>query len=217
MKYTILSLENPERRPLVDAINRQMSPHYQGVYVDAVDGKTEALNEAIDFYGFDINFDEWKPGEGGVWYSNINAWKRCVELDEDLLVFEDDAILHPNFVRQIQTAGMPESYDFITYYNPHRHNNQTNRLSLATCVQEHGMVAIRYSPRGAARCLEILENEGLEWPVDIWLFKLSKFRGLLEGYGPHHNSRIIVDHNFDIPSNIHGGDRIPVHKPRKKQ
>ena len=41
-----------------------------------------------------MHFDRWTPkiGEAGIWISNILAWEWCVENDESLICFEDDAI-----------------------------------------------------------------------------------------------------------------------------
>lgn len=39
-----------------------------------------------------------KPGVIGCFYSHYHLWKKCVELDEPIMIFEDDAVLTRDFI-----------------------------------------------------------------------------------------------------------------------
>lgn len=188
---------------------------YSEVKLKCVDGRTDELDEAIDWYGFDINFSEWRPGEGGVWYSNIRAWEYASINDTDLLVFEDDAKPTSRFPQVIKGLELPPDYDFISLYVPYSDHNAIMPFKLVKSYQEHGMVCMLYSPKGARKMLSMLAEEGLRWPVDIWIFK-KEIAGELIGYAPMQFSHRIVTHDFVVPTNIHIDERIPVHQPVDK-
>jgi GR25 family glycosyltransferase involved in LPS biosynthesis len=216
VKYIILTLGNPEREHYRASIREAMAG-YEEVKTRAVNGKDpDDLNDAIRKWGFDINFEEWKPGEGGVWFSNIFAWEYIANQREDVVVFEDDAILHPDF-RRVVDLPAPKGHDFLTYYQPYR--SYPNLLPIRGFVptfQQHGMVCIRYSPLGARRALNILEAHGIEWPVDIWIFKQAIQFKRLRGYSPKEVAQIVVDVDLEaVPSNIHQDERIAVYKPER--
>jgi GR25 family glycosyltransferase involved in LPS biosynthesis len=211
MKYTILTLDKPEREPYKENIRTVMrGREHQEVFIECVDGRNkDQLDKNIERHGFNINFPVWRPGEGGVWYSSINAWKSAWESGEGLLVFEDDAILDAGFA---DCLSEPEDVDFITYYLPYRNPHQCRPFRLVPSYQEHGNVCIWYSAQGAYKILDMLGKEGLDWPVDIWLFKKA-LAGELVGLGPDESSRIIVDVDYAVPSTIQEDERVRVYQP----
>jgi GR25 family glycosyltransferase involved in LPS biosynthesis len=212
MKYSILSI-NDSRKEHKDRIRDAMAG-FEEVDTGSVNGNNpEELNAAIDRWGFDINFSIWKPGEGGVWYSNINAWGWAAEND-DLMVFEDDAIPLERFSEAINNWTLPVDYDFISLYIPFEPVNAIMPVRFEKCYQQHGIVCMLYSIKGAKKILSLLKEEGLEWPVDIWLFK-QHLAGKLKGYAPNPFSHRLINHDFDIATNIHNSDRIEVHQPTK--
>lgn len=215
MKYTILTLDHPARDPYKEKIRTQMEG-YEEVFVEGVNGRVEdSLNGAIDHYGFKINFNEWRPGEGGVWYSHINAWSYGADNDTDIMVFEDDAVLDKYFRHSVDRLNLPEDWDFVALYYPYWGGHQQNPFSIVPTIQEHGNVCVMYSANGCKKIMKMLDEEGLEWPVDIWLFKKSKFEGTLKGYGADPQARHIVTVDDKPPTTIHEGDRIMVHHPNK--
>jgi len=209
VKYTIFSLGNPERAQRVEAIRGAMEGHDE-VFIECVNGKDpEQLNANIDRYGFTHIDQEWRPGEGGLWYTNINAWQWAVDNNETLLTFEDDAIPLQYF-----NLGLDEiqsrlgAFDFATLYTPYRTAYQRGMFRLQRARQEHGNVCIAYSPQGAKKILDLLRQDGIKWPVDIWVFK-QHIAKRLNGLSPKETSVVIVDHDFDVPTNIHEDERIP--------
>jgi GR25 family glycosyltransferase involved in LPS biosynthesis len=212
MKYTILTLNDPRREKHRKRIRHNMRG-LEEVTMMCVDGSDEeVLNATIDHYGFTAQFDEWRPGEGGVWYSNINVWDWAARKNEHIVVFEDDAVLSDQFGEVVKNIELPPDYDFITWYIPYAQTNTIMPVRLVPTYQEHGMVCMQYSPTGASKIMDMLATEGLEWPVDIWLFKKA-LAGELNGYSPGQFCRRLVRHDFDIPTSIHENERIAVHKP----
>jgi GR25 family glycosyltransferase involved in LPS biosynthesis len=60
--------------------------------------------------------------------------------------------------------------------------NDSNRVALA--FQGYGMVSLMYSPKGAAKLVDLAREVGVTGPVDCWLFQQAH-KGLLEGYSCH--------------------------------
>ena len=212
MKFLIITLGTPARERHRDTIRETMRG-FDEVMVECVDGRDpRQLQAAIDRHGFAIRFGTWRPGEGGLWYSDINAWTLCQDLGEPLLVFEDDAIPLPPFRQAVRTTRPPEDFDFASYYVPYRSPGQTSELVFEHVRQEHGTVCMAYSPAGATRILDMLATDGLDAPVDIWLFRHG-ISNRLRAYGPAMTSRPVVDVDLRTPSLIHLDARVPVTGP----
>jgi hypothetical protein len=208
VKYTIITLENPERYQHRKAIHEAMAGH-EYVPFNAVDGRNpQSLANYEDYFEFKYLMNEWRPGELGLWYSNINIWNWQQYQTDPLLVFEDDALLRPVFREVLDNTPPPKDFDFASYYTPIRNPIQAGRFYFEETINEHGNICMMYSAKGANRILTLLEKEGIEYPVDIWLYKQAKFRKTLKGYSPRHLSHVIIDHDFDVPTNIHEDERI---------
>ena len=87
---------------------------------NAVDGN--AINyDMLKDMGFDVNHRWIDPllntrltkGEVGCFLSHWELWKKCVSLDEPLLILEDDAIVTDNFSYDELYRMRREGYDFI--------------------------------------------------------------------------------------------------------
>jgi GR25 family glycosyltransferase involved in LPS biosynthesis len=215
VKFLIITVGTPAREGHRRRIREAMSG-FEEVGVECVDGKNpEQLQANVDRHGFAIHFDTWRPGEGGLWYSAINAWSLCRDLGEPLLVFEDDALVSPSFGQAVRNAEPPGDFDFATYYVPYRSAAQASEFAFEAVRQEHGTVCIAYSPAGATRILDLLSSEGLDAPIDIWLFRKG-LSGRLRGYGPSPTSEVVVDVDLRTPSLIHEDPRVPVTAPRPR-
>lgn len=78
---------------------------------DLVEGKKQFKNDHR-WYG--------KPGEYGVWLSQINAWKTIIDYGRPVLVLEDDALLVPNFVEQFDfyVSQLPDDFGLFAAFVP---------------------------------------------------------------------------------------------------
>lgn len=208
MKYTIFTLGNPERQERIDGIRKAMVGHEE-IFVECVNGKnSEQLQTNIERYGLKHPKGMWRPGEAGLWYTNLNAWTYAAEHDCDLLTFEDDAILVDIFSDVINRNWDFKDADFATFYIPYRKPEfQRFGFRLGNVAQEHGNVCMLYTAKGSKKILDILRWGGLKWPVDIWVYKMA-IDGRLKGLGPTITSNVIVEHDFDLPTNIHNDERI---------
>jgi hypothetical protein len=149
----------------------------------------------------------WRPGEAGLWYTNINAWQWSVDNQETLLTFEDDAIPTPFFGEALDALSSLDTFDFASLYIPYRNMGQKMPFMFGPTQQEHGNISLAYSPLGSQKILSLLEQNGMQYPVDIWLYKQG-LAGSLRGFTPRLVSRVAVNHDFTLPTNIHEDDRI---------
>ena len=55
------------------------------------------------------------PGMTGCYLSHRRCWERCVARGEDLLIFEDDIVLEPDFARRVCAAmdDLPPDWDVM--------------------------------------------------------------------------------------------------------
>lgn len=55
------------------------------------------------------------PGMMGCFLSHRKCWERCVEMGEDMLVFEDDVVVEPDFARRLCAAmdDLPADWDVM--------------------------------------------------------------------------------------------------------
>lgn len=176
----------------------------------------------------------WTPkvGEVGVWYSQMNCWTWAKENNKHLMVFEDDAMLVPNFEQLWFTLleELPSDYDFLSIFVPNNQEgdfysymvfdndgvpkvwnyapeeNSTFNFSknLAKVYQGYSCVATMYSPKGAAKLLDIADDMGMYTPVDCFLF-LNAHVGKLDGYAPKPSGIFprMVNIEWEAPSTIH--------------
>lgn len=120
MKYHIISM-NDARLFTKGMIRREM----QGASLANVETFNAYENDSVRFleqHGIKLDWDVWKPkvGELGIWASVVNCWNWCVENNEDLLVFEDDAIPVQGFIQKFNQFynNLPKDYDFAAIWVP---------------------------------------------------------------------------------------------------
>lgn len=102
-----------------------------------------------------------RPGVAGCFYSHYNLWKRCVELNQDICIFEDDVkIIRPlipvkfNDILIIAT-GDNKIDDYLTYINnPTGEPMATGYYHLSM----PGTVGYLISPIGAKKLLKTYKS-----------------------------------------------------------
>ena len=120
LKTFVISLDRrADRRKVFDDNNKNYLTHgYE--YFSATDGKGLKY-EDFKSMGYDT-FKEWKDpltkhniavGEVATTISNIRLWEKCIELDEPILIFEDDAIVGENFSYDEIFSLLNEGNDMI--------------------------------------------------------------------------------------------------------
>ena len=114
MKFTIISIDD-SRIEYKNKIRQEMAG-VEEVDIKCLDARPVSVNieEELADLGLHIS-DKWvhmppKRGDFGGFVGHFNAWRKCVELDEPLLVFEDDAIV-PDGFRENVDSFMTEAPD----------------------------------------------------------------------------------------------------------
>lgn len=92
IKIFVVSLKNSNRREAIQAHLDELGIKFE--FFDAIDGKIE--NPIFDHYKgktFSKKGYHLTKGELGCYASHYLLWKKCVELNENIIVLEDDVII----------------------------------------------------------------------------------------------------------------------------
>jgi GR25 family glycosyltransferase involved in LPS biosynthesis len=121
----------------------------------------------------------FKNGEKGNFASHYTAWKYLLSTDlENILIFEDDAILHSDFVSKYSLAmsNVPEGYDVLSLF---AHENQEPRCLdshyindfISKAYQDWSTLSYVVSRQGAKKMIEYVESIGADDPTDWFIFR----------------------------------------------
>lgn len=175
-------------------------------------------------------------GEYGIWMSQASCWQYAIDNNINLIALEDDALVQDNFDRVLEQylSETPEGWDFISLCVP---GNQLGDISYRVVYDDNGVpktrvragetpykfrfgsrimarayqgyccVATLYSPKGAARLLEIANEKGVYTPVDCFLFLEAHGKNQVQAYAPTPDAERIVDIDWATPTTIHNTDR----------
>lgn len=137
MKYHIISM-NDDRLATKNLIRERVT----GLEAAEVETFNAYENDAVSFLadnGINLRRELWIPkiGEAGIWASIVKCWQWCIENDEELLVFEDDAIPVEDFQAKFDEfhKNLPKDYDFAAIWVP---ENQRNDYFYAVAYDENG-------------------------------------------------------------------------------
>ena len=203
------------------SINEERSQYKKNIYqyvdlpkidIDSFNSYKQDPLEELNRRGLKINLDYWTPktGELGIWLSNINAWQSCVNSEEPLIVFEDDAVVTANFMSRLKRIVdvLPADYGLLSLWVPENQYNdysqnieyddfgfavrrrmrmksgfETGVPMLAKAYQGYGGVATLYSPAGARALLDATRELGLMNPSDCFIYMMVH-SGRVQGYAP---------------------------------
>lgn len=181
-------------------------------------------------YGKYANLEEWykktgvrnhgwlKKGEEGIWQSLASVWRN---MTNDLLLFEDDALLHPDFAFRLEEAlgELPSDADFLSlfvpeeqeqdfYYiirydeNGHWHpadSESKYRFDIganyiARAYNGWGGQALYFTLPGAKKLLKIAQEKGMYTTSDCFLY-LEAHAGNVNGYSmlPKYGDTVYID------------------------
>lgn len=137
MKYHIISI-NDDRITTKNMIRERVGD----LEAADVESFNAYENDAVKFLsgeGINLRPELWIPkvGEVGIWSSIVNCWNWCVENNEELLVFEDDARPIEGFRGEFDAfyGRLPKDYDFAAIWVP---ENQRNDYHGSVIYDEHG-------------------------------------------------------------------------------
>ena len=133
----------------------------------------------IDPKGF--NGNGWKPGELGIWASNLTAWQNFVDSDyEYIILMEDDIVLQKDFNTKLinYIDELPENWDIFTAFIPRTGNiryNKNNKdlfigsKNICKVYQSWSCLCYVVSKDGAKKLLEEVKKP-VSSPLDHYLF-----------------------------------------------
>ena len=117
MKTFVVSLQHrTDRRRWFDDTNHEKIDYE---IFNAINGKSFTYNMLVQS-GFDTDKNWVDPihnthltsGEVGCFLSHYGLWKKCIELDEPILILEDDAIVTDRFSYE-RLDELVKEYNFI--------------------------------------------------------------------------------------------------------
>ena len=155
IEYTILSID--DSREAKKQRIRDTIKDFKEVQVEAINGHVRDnlynyLRDHDDVGLIDVNIWRPKAGELGVWFSNINAWTHAANSDaEALIVFEDDAMIAPEFDDYVhQCLGeVPDDWDFFALFIPENQKGDFNYYTAFDAGGEHVPGLRQYVPGGS--------------------------------------------------------------------
>jgi len=199
MKYTIISVTD-RREQSKQAIRKELSAHEEVTDIEFSGPGDDKIGRMKE-YGLDFNSDYWHPqtGELGVWLSAYACWRYCVDTDEPLRYFEDDAIVAPGFDDWYNSLFEPDltreplTPQLISLIVPHNQrqdfgwqyyqkqaminypdgapDNHVGYKRLARAYQGYCNAAMELRPEGAAMLIEAAHQFGIYTPVDCFVFE----------------------------------------------
>lgn len=206
--YTIHSIDDSRahyKDRINDAVNGARQP---GGWVrcvsECVDGRNESqLKRAQEKHPYEINFPGAKLGHLGIWYTVLNSLHYA-----PLVTFEDDAMLHPDFLNEFnrRVADLPEDFDFFSLFLPRDQDNvyygskglyEVNE-NISKVYARYGGVSMYYSKKGAEKIKALLVRDGITGQYDDMLYAYAK-AGELNGYcSPPNLSDLVYISGWDV-------------------
>lgn len=234
MKYNIVTLGTPERDTYRMMI-RYYLKNIEEVSIPAVDARKVNLDEELEKRGLHIPYhNAFSIGEVGIWLSMFDCWQWSVDNNEELIVFEDDAIPARDFEDKLKfmMGEIPDDYDFVCLWVPDNQKQDylymvqyddegqpgifgslPEELSMfnygaeraAMVYNGYGNVAQLFSPKGSRFFIERAREAGLYTPVDCYQYQ-EAHAGRCKGYGPKPKHANLVKYDWPVTT-VHTTER----------
>jgi GR25 family glycosyltransferase involved in LPS biosynthesis len=151
-------------------------------------------------------WDGFKPGELGNFGSHYSAWQYVIDNDLDsLLVFEDDASIHSDFIGKYNTImyNVPEDYDVMSIfvdpnqYSRCRPDDYINDY-ITKGYQDWSTLCYVVSRQGAKKLVKYVNEIGMDHPTDWFIFRKGH-AGIFNVYTvpPEFPSPLEIDHSYE--------------------
>jgi GR25 family glycosyltransferase involved in LPS biosynthesis len=183
ISYEVFHLDSAkgEREGIALQVNDLMSAHYERLNsgtINFMENEDNYKNFLEENKYFRSN-GEMKIGWLGVWASNYNAWKHLLQSNYDcVILFEDDCFLDQNGPIGIKNYldSVPDDWDFFSPYVNHNMFENFNVVhdiqdeNICRSYQDWSLACYVVSRQGAEKALEEIKNNGLQEPVDYFVF-----------------------------------------------
>lgn len=210
MKFTIIHVNNRAQQQMDH--NIEILSEFE--YVTDISFFNAHVGNADDVFNHKgISQETWAPydgrafeilpGEKGIWLSTIASLEYAARLTEPLLVLEDDVTLVEDFPERLKeySAQLPPNFDFLSLYYFAGHNwlDENSDCGLKgihkSINQFSGAQAIMYSPVGAKRILRLIQQFGIEYTSDCFIFNKAQ-KGILNGYSIKPDEPPMLTHDY---------------------
>ena len=232
MHYTIISVSN--RRELSkQAIRAAMVNHTEVTDITFYSKQWRCV-DLLQQYDIELNMEQIKAGELGIWCSQISVWQWIIDNDTPLIVFEDDAIVKPGFDKWYESLNIPPAdicslfvptdqfndwqYDYvghtITHWPSASPNHNINHSRMSRAYQGYSGVALQIWPSGAAKLLRAVHETGIIMPVDCFIFEtgfpdeVRKFTERMEIVAPQPRLAHGVAVDWKATTHIHNTEQV---------
>lgn len=192
MKIFVISLpEADERRQSARQQFQDVGIHFE--FFDAIRGEVAVRNcefEGLDDQAYLLNTGRQAViGEIGCFASHRQLWKRCIELDEPIVVMEDDFNILPRFSAALASArGVMEHVGFLRLQTTVRAKKtkvaSVRGFELARFTKApHGLMCYCLSPTVAAAFVHATQK--IDAPVDVFIKKFWEHKQPLYALTPY--------------------------------
>ena len=217
MKYTIISIDD-SRKEFKDKIRLEMS-EAEEINVECFDARPTYIDLNDELQSRGLHFADhwknlmWKRGDIGGFISHFNAWSYAATSGQDLLVFEDDAIVPDGFYSNVNDllSEVPDDYGVVSFcvneygrhfYDNHvewdewgyhhvnrpRHAGEHNQFDygaerMTKAYQSWTLTATLYSSLGAQSLVNAVHDMGIHMNADAFVFHRSHC-GDFKAYAP---------------------------------
>ena len=217
INYTIIKVNNRADETIKD-LHKTLGDQFIYHDMEFVNYKNTDVNQFFSDRNIQINWladlfglkPTTSPSELAVAASHIVALEYLLanNLDE-LIVFEDDSVLNPDFIRVFSNSfnDLPQDYDIMSdttifpdYQEISTEDKDIRLDSKYICrayLQNSCTAFMLYSKKGANKILEYYRKIGLICAIDTYLYWLNR-RNDLQIYTTYHSNRLLLD------TSIHG-------------
>lgn len=190
-KIFVINLESSiERKENISRQLDELSLSFE--LFSAVDGRTSPPHPLLKYYNDNLSqtyrAKTLSAGQLGCYASHYLLWKKCVELNQPIIVIEDDALLFKeaflNFLQNIR--DIPETVECVRLFSNKRRKYDSYEVFEVKSISIHKftkghMSATGYflTPSGAKKLL----NNSNEWYMAVDIYMDRFWQNEVECYG----------------------------------